>query len=116
MKRGWEKLLDRPWLLALILVVVLVIPGFLRVQQIANKTDDVVACINDWADRTAIRSSALAAANADKNTALDALLRAAAAGDVAALRTDLTTYVTASDRFNAVVKANPVPQSPKLTC
>lgn len=116
MKRRWIALRDRPWLLALILVVVLVIPGFLRVQQISTKTDRVVACISDWADRTAVRSAALSQANADKNTALDTLLRAAATGDVTALRADLTAYVVASDKFNAVVKANPVPQSPKLTC
>lgn len=116
MTRGLGWVWDRPWLIALVVFVAVVIPGFLRVQQISDRTDGVVACVSRWADLSATRSAALAAVSGARNDALDALLRAAAAGDVPALQAKLTAYVTASDRFNTVSKANPVPVSPKLVC
>lgn len=111
---GW--VWDRPWLIALVVFVAVVIPGFLRVQQISDRTDGVVACVSRWADQSANRSAALSKVSGDRNDALDTLLRAAAAGDVPALQDKLGKYVAASDRFNAVSKANPVPASPKLVC
>ena len=114
--RPWEWVRERPWFLALILVAFLVVPGFIRVEQISGKTDRVAACVSDWADRTATRTAILTVAGAERNRVLDELLRAASAGDVSTLRLKLAAYVVASDRFNETSRANPVPLPPKLTC
>jgi hypothetical protein len=107
---------ERPWILSLILVTVIAVPGFIRVETISNKTDKVVQCISDWADATARRSAALSNATFERNEATDKLFRAAAAADRTALQQHLAEYVVASDKYKGTLRDNPVPASPELVC
>lgn len=116
MRRRWDWVRDRPWLIALVVFMLVVIPGFVRVEQLNRRTDQLVACISDWADRTANRSVALTQANLDRSDALDALIRTVTTRDAALFQEKLTDYITASDHFKAVSKQNPAPPSPKLLC
>ncbi|SRR6266498_1856001 len=107
---------EHPWLLSLVLIILVAGPGFYRVEQINNKTDRTVRCINEWADVSVNRGVVLTDALADKNEKLDILLRAASAADREGLIKGLREYTVASDKYKELLKNNSIPESPKLAC
>lgn len=107
---------EHPWLLSLVLIFLIAGPGFFRLEQINNKTNSIVKCINDWADASINRSVILTDALADRNEILDKVLRAASGADREELIKDLNDYKVASDKYKELVKSNPIPRSPKLIC
>lgn len=112
--KGWIG--RHPWLMTVALIVALYVPGFVRVEQINDAQDQFVACLTGWADDTGVRTAALTVASDAMRAANDRALRAAASGDIAALRTSLADYVTASDAYKAAQDEHPVPQPPTLRC
>lgn len=63
----------RPWLLALIVVLVVAVPGYVRMEQIANQQGEMLECVRDWADATTERSERLTAINEELLKARDAV-------------------------------------------
>lgn len=107
---------DKPWLLALIIFTIVVIPGFIRVEQINRRLDDTVYCMKNWADATVRRTTILTEANNLRNNASDDVLLAAARADRDLLVKKLNDYKAASDNYKSALNNNPIPESPKLIC
>jgi hypothetical protein len=107
---------DRPWLLALIMMTFLAVPGFLRVEYINDRTDRIVECITDWSDVVSRRSNALTEANTNRSNALDAVIRAAASQNRQLLVNSINDYIVVSDEYFITLKEHPVPESPKFNC
>jgi hypothetical protein len=107
-----------PYVLSLLLLTIVAVPGYLRMEQINAKTDHTVECVQDWADRTAERSAALSRVAQARTSALDELLRTVyfnpGNAELALMR--LADYVQASNEYVEAARENPVPPSPELTC
>jgi hypothetical protein len=101
----------RPWVLALLLVVMITLPAFIRVETLID-------CINDWSSESTARGNILREANNKKADALDAVMRAAISQppDRDLLVLKLNEYVARSDEYNAALRDNPVPETPELRC
>lgn len=118
MKNKMRWLGSRPWLLSLVLVTAVFVPGFIRMQQLTNKVDDTVICVEEWADKSTARSSVLVRASQRRFDALDQLIRTAyfSPEDKELLFQRLADYVKVSNEYIKAATANPVPDSPKLVC
>lgn len=144
--RGLRGVINRyPFLLSLLVLLAVVIPGFIRVEQVAGNAHHaadhantaltqikdeqqqlattqaqlraLLDCIQRWATATTVRSAALTKAADARQQALDRLLRDAFTGaSPAKLRADGRAYIKASDAYDAVAKKHPVPQPPRLHC
>lgn len=109
-------LAGRPWLLALLIVTVLGVPGYIAFQIQDSKQDHLIDCLTTWSEDFTGRSSNLSAATEKLATAEDVLLRSAATGDRQAIIDNLQKYVTASDEYKLKLQENPVPEAPRLRC
>lgn len=134
-----------PFLLSLLVLLAVVIPGFIRVEQVAGDAHHaadhanaalaqikdeqqqlattqaqlraLLDCIQKWATATTVRSAALTKAADARQQALDRLLRDAfTRASRVRLLADGRAYIKASDAYDAVVKKHPVPQPPRLHC
>jgi len=117
-------------MVCLILVFLVVGPGYFRLEQISNRTSEVSDrtgqtvrqeeatqyCLRQIVDILVVRSAAINEAAKFRSDILDEVLRSAASGDIATLRENLQKYVQASDYYKGVLKDNPVPDRPNLTC
>jgi hypothetical protein len=145
-QHGPRRLHERhPFLLSLLVLLAVVIPGFIRVEQIASdahraadhantaltqvKVEQeqlattqaqlraLLDCIQKWAAATTDRTSALAEAANAKSDALDRLLRDAFTGAAQArLAADGRAYIHASDAYNQALRQHPIPRPPQLHC
>ena len=87
-------------------------------QQLTNKIDDILTCVQEWADDTTSRSTVLFRASQRRFDALDQLIRTAyfSPTDKDLLFQRLADYVQVSNEYLKIATANPVPSSPKLVC
>lgn len=118
MKTAASWLSKRPWLLSLIIVTVVVVPGYIRGEQIDAKTDRTVACVQEWADQVTERTQALSELANARTNALDELLRVVyfSPGDEGLAFQRLAEYVRVSNEYRQAVQKSPVPPSPQLSC
>jgi hypothetical protein len=111
--------LDRhPWLFSLVLILVVAVPGFIRVEAINNKTDETVACVQEWAEANSNRTRTVSAANQKRQDATDTLIRSVAIAqtDPGAWTKAYEAYIEASDDYTETIKKNPVPPPPTDIC
>lgn len=106
----------RPWTLAMVMWVVLAVPGFVVVQHNNAVTEGFVDCLTGWANETSGRSSVLTKATQDRDEAIGRVIRDAAHGDRDAIIRDLALYVEVDDARRALLAANPIPDPPVLRC
>lgn len=113
---------------AALVVGVLVLASLALVRTSDNVADQhkLTECLTVWANASTGRMTKLTTRNQDRLDALDVVIR-----DVALLSSrdpkvrasmrvkfyrDLDEYVEASDSYKKALKANPIPESPKLSC
>lgn len=104
------------WILVLLILLAVVVPGFIRTEQLDDRQDNYIECVAEWADQTTARSEYLAAPIARKDVAEDNLIRAVALDDPEEFRVALTEYLEASDALAEARAEQPVPESPRLQC
>jgi hypothetical protein len=111
------------FLVMLIALVVVVVPGFIRVEGTANKLEEtdasqtrLIVCLNTWTEEVAARSNILADENQARTQALDRLIRSVEISDRELFRQRLAEYIAASDAYDLAVNDNPVPPPPSLHC
>jgi hypothetical protein len=105
-----------PFAVMLLMLAVVFVPGFLRLEQLAREQDRIIACTQAWGDATVARSSLLGGLAGVRADALDRLVRAVATRDEAEFAAALAAYLEASDAYRAALAANPVPEPPSLRC
>lgn len=111
--RWWAR---RPFFAALAVIVVVAVPGFVRVEQINTQQDHLVDCLNAWADKVTNRADTLTAAADERATRLDDLIRAVPTQDRAVFGEALTRYIDTSNRYKQLAADNPFPRPPQLHC
>lgn len=79
---------DHPFLLALVVLLAVAVPGYLRIQSLSN-------CTNNWANAYQDRVSVLTVANASRQDALDNLVRSIGTGTDPSLLEDLGDFIGA---------------------
>lgn len=147
--RSWRSLVNsaarnHPILLAVVLMLAVVVPGYLRVQHITDNQartsqqlaqqqrdrDAFTACMASWADQYTARAERVSKLSATTTAALAANTRAlnvvigdAIRQDQAALARDIPTYQAAAEAYNTAAKASvdalrtdPIPDAPKFQC
>jgi type II secretory pathway pseudopilin PulG len=106
----------RPFVVMLIMVAVVTVPGFLRVQGIAREQERIIECTQAWGDASVERTTLLGGLAGDRTDALDRLVRAVASQDEEQFAMALAAYLAASDAYRDALVANPVPEPPSLRC
>jgi hypothetical protein len=111
-------LATHPYLFSILLIVVVGVPGYIRLEQIGTKTDETVQCVQDWADATANRTQKLSTASNERSRALDILIRSIlpAQKDPNVFYVALENYIASSNEFNRIAQELPVPESPVAVC
>lgn len=111
-----------PWTAALVMGVVISVPGWIAWQLERDERAELQGCIQSWADRSTTRSNHLAGPGQQVDDA-DAQLWREIAGqfrsgeaDRAAFDRSLQAYLDAVDRLAAARRNNPVPITPSLVC
>jgi hypothetical protein len=100
----------------LVILVMVIAPGYAIMRVQADADRQLVECLTDWTDASTARSVALSDASADRNLALDLLIRTVPVGDRDLFNKRLDEYIEASDAFVEASAQNPVPQAPHLMC
>jgi hypothetical protein len=107
---------DRPLFAALLMLAVVAVPGFLRVEGVANQQGDIITCVQAWGDASVARTALLGGLSAVRSDALDQLVRAVAAEDQDEFAAALAAYLEASDAYRSAQAEHPVPEPPSLRC
>jgi hypothetical protein len=107
---------DRPLFAALLMLAVVAVPGFLRVESVANQQAELITCVQAWGDASVARTALLGGLSAARSDALDELVRAVADQDQEQFAAALAAYLAASDAYRDALVANPMPEPPSLRC
>lgn len=112
-RKSTRRSLLRDVLLGVAVAVALVaVVVSIAVQVVATNRE---RCVERWAHQYTSRAQVVTSAAAKRSDALDVLVRAAAQRNQRAALAALSTYLHASDAYNRVVRANPIPV-PNLHC
>lgn len=120
-----EWLRHHPWLMALVLVVVVALPGALALSGQAAQRDELTACLTRWADASSARAAALGSARHEVDDAEAQLWRTVARLTAAGqsgpsaqqeFTAALAARVRAADAYDAGLRDHPVPAPPRLSC
>lgn len=105
------KFLNRnPWLLCLIIVAIVAIPAYWRMESITDENTHLLACIKDWSDAQSARTTALSGASQDRFTALSQIIDGVTKGDDAATLKAAKAYEAGDAAYKAIGKAHPAPE------
>lgn len=104
----WLK--NHPWVISIIIVVVVAVPGYIRMQTIADDNTQLVTCVKDWGKKQSDRTTALSGASADRFDALSQILAAVQTNDDAALTKAAKAYQQGDAAYKAIGKAHPAPE------
>jgi hypothetical protein len=115
-RRVVDWLRDRPYTVMLLMLALVFVPGFVRVEGLARQQAEIVECTQAWGDATVARSNVLGGLAGDRTDALDRLVRAVASQDEQEFAAALAAYLAASDAHREALVANPVPEPPSLRC
>lgn len=86
-----------PSLTGLIVLVIVVIPGYIAVEHSINKNHDLAQCVDDWANGYQDRSTIVSKAVTYRQDALDDFLRSLSTTTPPKLYIDLANYIVATD-------------------
>jgi hypothetical protein len=100
----------------LIILVIVIAPGYAIMRMQADADRELVECLTEWTDASTERSVALSDASADRNLALDLLIRTVPLSDRDLFNKRLDEYIEASDAFAEASSQNPIPQAPRFMC
>ena len=112
----------------LVAIIYISIAASISVHRQSDKNSQFVACLTNWANETAERSTAVTGLNLDRQNTLDTLMRDFAGArnpnptpeQQVALRKQFfvhfDAFVKASDAYRKALKEHPLPKSPKLAC
>jgi hypothetical protein len=106
----------RPFVVMVIVVAVVTVPGFVRVQGIAREQERIIECTQAWGDASVARTTVLGDLSGARTDALDRLVRAVASQDEEQFAIALASYLAASDAYRDALVAHPVPEPPSLRC
>jgi hypothetical protein len=106
----------RPYTVMLLMLALVFVPGFLRVEGLARQQAEIVECTQAWGDATVARSTLLGDLSGARTDALDRLVRAVASQDEREFAAALAAYLAASDAHRDALAANPPPEPPSLRC
>jgi hypothetical protein len=107
---------DRPLFAALLMLVVVAVPGFLRVEGVARQQAELITCVQAWGDASVARTALLGGLAQARADALDELVRAVAEQDEQQFAAALAAYLAASDEYRTALAEHPVPEPPSLRC
>jgi hypothetical protein len=107
---------DRPLFAALLMLAVVAVPGFLRVEAVARQQADIITCVQAWGDASVARTALLGGLAQARADALDELVRAVAEQDEEQFAAALAAYLAASDEYRTALAEHPVPEPPSLRC
>lgn len=99
-----------PWLTSLILIVVVAVPGYLRMQQITDDNTRLVTCVKNWGAKQSDRTTALSGASADRFDALSKILDAVRTNDNTALAKAAADYQHGDAAYRRMARAHPAPE------
>jgi hypothetical protein len=106
----------RPFTAMLVMLTVVAVPGFLRVEALDREQVRIIECTQAWGDASMARTTVLGDLSADRTDALDRLVRAVASQDEEQFAMALASYLAASDAYRDALIAHPVPEPPSLRC
>jgi hypothetical protein len=115
-RRALAWLRVHPLFAALLMLAVVAVPGFLRMEAVANQQADLITCVQAWGDATVARTALLGGLSAARSDALDELVRAVAEQDEEQFAAALAAYLAASDEYRTALAEHPVPEPPSLRC
>jgi hypothetical protein len=107
---------DRPLFAALLMLVVVAVPGFVRVESVARQQSEIITCVQAWGDASVARTALLGGLAQARADALDELVRAVAKQDEQEFAAALAAYLAASDEYRTALAEHPVPEPPSLRC
>lgn len=118
----WRWLSRRPWVMALLLLVLVTGPPAFVLWQFNERQQAVIQCFTDAFDKLVARSEAIEGPARERTTALEDIFRALRpsgpgqppnreAGQEAYQR-----FLETSDRLRDAQDKNPIPPRPKVTC
>jgi hypothetical protein len=107
---------DRPLFAALLMLAVVAVPGFVRVEGVARQQADIITCVQAWGDASVARTALLGGLAEVRADALDELVRAVADRDEKQFAAALAAYLAASDEYRTALAEHPVPEPPSLRC
>jgi hypothetical protein len=106
----------RPYTVMLLMLALVFVPGFVRVEGLARQQAEIVECTQAWGDATVARTTLLGGLSGARTDALDRLVRAVASQDEEQFAMALASYLAASDAYRDALVAHPVPEPPSLRC
>jgi hypothetical protein len=107
---------DRPLFAALLMLAVVAVPGFVRVESVARQQSEIITCVQAWGDASVARTALLGGLAQARADALDELVRAVAEQDEQQFAAALAAYLAASDEYRTALAEHPVPEPPSLRC
>jgi hypothetical protein len=107
---------ERPLFAALLMLAVVAVPGFVRVESVARQQADIITCVQAWGDASVARTALLGGLAQARADALDELVRAVAEQDEEEFAAALAAYLAASDEYRTALAEHPVPEPPSLRC
>jgi hypothetical protein len=122
MKKIWRWFAQHPWVFSLLLIVVVALPGFIRVENLSRAQDRTIDCVSKAFSQLVDRANALTIPARDRADALDALFqtfRPTLSGqqpDRAIINAAFQKYFDAADRYSTLLREHPIPPDPRFTC
>jgi type II secretory pathway pseudopilin PulG len=115
-RRALAWLRVHPLFAALLMLAVVAVPGFVRMQGVANQQETLIECVQAWGDASVARTALLGGLAQARADALDELVRAVAKQDEQEFAAALAEYLAASDEYRTALEEHPVPEPPSLRC
>lgn len=114
-----HRLIDRhPIVTALIVLVLVAVPGYVRLEQISRGQDRLLECIADWSTDTADRQTLIGELDRQREDALDRLVRTMPSRFASPpfFRRVLGEYIETSNAYQRAYDDNPVPEPVTSRC
>lgn len=116
MKRLNEWFAENKFAAAILVMLVIIIPGYIIVDRANTRVTNLAQCVSEWADDSSARSERISQVSQLRNDALDELIRSVDKMDRTLFKKHLRYYIEISDLYYVTLDKNPIPTPPKLRC